>query len=56
VVRFDRTIPPGGEGIIEVEFSAKSCRISARKTFIVKTNDPGNSSIYLTLKGHPALQ
>lgn len=38
--RYDRAIPPGGEGTIRVAVDAKTCMGGAEKMTLVTTNDP----------------
>ena len=54
LVRFDRTIPPGGEGSVKISLNPKGCTGTAKKTAFVKTNDPKNPMLSLSVKGHPA--
>ena len=51
MVRFDKTIPPGGEGKIVISVGAKSCSRGAMKQNLVITNDPMNSAFTLTVTG-----
>jgi hypothetical protein len=54
LVRFDRTIPPGGEGSVKISLNPKGCTGTTKKTAFVKTNDPKNPMLQLTVKGRPA--
>ncbi|NLI82004.1 MAG: hypothetical protein GX443_09995 [Deltaproteobacteria bacterium] len=49
--RYDREIPPGGEGTIRVEVNLLSCQGSVRKTTLVMTNDPVTPSFELVMSG-----
>ncbi len=53
VVRFDKTIPPGGEGTIKVGLNPKGCTSNTKiKVFDVLTNDPVQDHFQLKLAGH----
>ncbi len=51
VARYDRAIPPGGEGTITVSVSARSCSDGAKKTVLVMCNDPVTPYFFLVLRG-----
>jgi len=51
VSRFDRTIPPGGEGIITMEVPTKRYQGKLHKTASVFSNDPKNPRVTISLKG-----
>jgi len=51
VARYDRTIPPGGEGKITLEIRTKGYEGKMQKTARVVTNDPVKSQVSLTMKG-----
>jgi hypothetical protein len=40
VPKYDRAIPPGGEGKIRVTLDPKTCMGGAEKSTVVQTNDP----------------
>jgi hypothetical protein len=50
VVRFDRAIPPGGEGDITLKLKIKGFQGDLSKSAIVYSNDPEHPWIKLTLK------
>ncbi|MHC1728881.1 MAG: DUF1573 domain-containing protein [Syntrophobacteraceae bacterium] len=53
VLRFDKTIPPGGEGTIKVSLNPKGCTARTKsKSFLVLTNDPEKKYFQLELAGH----
>jgi hypothetical protein len=51
VVRYDRTIPPGGVGQVTLQVNTSGFQGGVTKSAQVTTNDPrqGNSKIYLTI-------
>ena len=51
MARFDRTIPPGGEGKITLEVRTKGFQGKLHKTARVFTNDPKNAQVIIGLKG-----
>jgi len=51
VARYDRTIPPGGEGKITLEVHTKKYQGKLHKTARVSTNDPKKPSLTIGLKG-----
>ena len=51
MARFDRSIPPGGEGSITFGFNIKNYSGKFRKTVTVITNDPKQSYFELVLQG-----
>jgi len=51
VARFDRTIPPGGEGKITLEVRTKGLQGKLHKTARVFTNDLNNTRVIIGLKG-----
>jgi hypothetical protein len=51
VARFDRTIPPGGEGKITLEVKTKRYHGNFHKTAEVTTNDPKNPKVTIGMKG-----
>jgi hypothetical protein len=55
VSRYDKAIPPGGEGAITLAVSAKSCAGGARKFALVTCNDPQAPYFYLIIKGQSSL-
>jgi hypothetical protein len=52
VARFDRTIPPGGEGSITLEVNTKSKQGNIHQTARVFTNDPKRSQLTIGIAGH----
>jgi hypothetical protein len=52
VVQFDRTIPPGGEGKIELKVNTEGLSGTINKEVTAYTNDPKNSIVTLTLKAN----
>ncbi|MEN6441431.1 MAG: DUF1573 domain-containing protein [Syntrophobacter sp.] len=53
VLRFDKTIPPGGEGTIKVSLNPKGCTSKSKvKSFLVLTNDPEKAYFLLELAGY----
>jgi len=52
VVQFDRTIPPGGEGKIELKVNTEGLSGTIKKEVKAYTNDPKNSIVTLTLKAN----
>jgi hypothetical protein len=51
VARFDRTIPPGGEGKITLEMRTKGYQGEMHKSARVVSNDPKRPQITITMKG-----
>jgi hypothetical protein len=51
VARFDRTIPPGGEGKITLEVRTKGYRGKVQKRARVFSNDPNHPEVTIGLKG-----
>ncbi len=51
MARFDRTIPPGGEGNITLQVKTKGYQGSFQKSARVLSNDPKNPEITIALKG-----
>ena len=51
MARFDRTIPPGGEGKIALEMRTKGYQGNMQKTARVMSNDPKNPQLTITMKG-----
>jgi len=51
VARFDRTIPPGGEGKISLEVRTKGHQGKIHKTARVFSNDPRHPQVTISLKG-----
>lgn len=51
MARFDRTIPPGGEGAITLEVHTKNLQGNLHKSARVTTNDPKNPTLVIGLKG-----
>jgi hypothetical protein len=51
VARYDRVIPPGGEGTITLSVSARSCSGGAKKSALVTCNDPQTPYFSLVLTG-----
>lgn len=49
MARFDRAIPPGGEGKIVLKVDTKRFKGSINKTARVYTNDPGNKIVKISL-------
>jgi hypothetical protein len=52
VARYDRVIPPGGEGNITVQLSTIGYQGAVRKSAVVYSNDPKHPQIRLTLLAH----
>jgi hypothetical protein len=52
VARFDRTIPPGGEGTITLEVNTKKKQGNIHQTARVFSNDPKNSELTIGMKGN----
>jgi hypothetical protein len=50
VVRFDSTIPPGGEGVVTTEVDTETFRGPIAKDVTVLTSDPANPAIVLTVR------
>ena len=49
---FDRAIPPGGEGVIKIGLKTDGYGgKQLHRSILVKTNDPNNKKIYLTVTG-----
>ena len=55
MVQFDRTVPPGGEGKIELKVNTNDLSGTIKKEAKVYTNDPKNSIVTLTLKAYVKL-
>jgi hypothetical protein len=51
VARFDRTLPPGGEGKITLEVKTKTYHGNLHKTAEVTTNDPENPKVVIGMRG-----
>jgi hypothetical protein len=51
VARFDRTIPPGGEGKITLEVRTKGFQGKMHKTALVFSNDPKHPQVTIGLQG-----
>ncbi|NVM21030.1 MAG: hypothetical protein HWN68_04550 [Desulfobacterales bacterium] len=51
MARFDRTIPPGGEGKITLEVRTKGYQGNFHKSARVLTNDPNNPQVIIAVKG-----
>jgi hypothetical protein len=51
VARFDRTIPPGGEGKITLQVQTKGYQGNVHKTAKVMTNDPKTPEMIIGMKG-----
>ncbi len=51
MARFDRTIPPGGEGKITLEVHTKTYQGNIHKTARVTSNDPKNQQLTIGMKG-----
>jgi|GEM_PF-519459 len=49
VAKFDKTIPPGGQGKVEAELRTSSYRTRVEKTLTLTTNDPRNPKVDLTI-------
>lgn len=54
VAQFDRVIPPGGKGLINLDLDTSGISGSFRKTAVVNTNDPSNPFITLIMTGETA--
>jgi hypothetical protein len=52
VPKYDRAIPPGGEGKIRVAVDAKTCMGGAEKMTLVTTNDPAIPMFSLHVKAN----
>jgi len=52
VARYDRTIPPGGEGKITLEMRTKGYEGKMNKSARVTTNDPKNPQVTISMKGN----
>ena len=52
MARFDRAIPPGGEGKITLQINTSGFGGSIHKTARVTTNDPKRPDLKIGLKGH----
>ena len=50
MARFDRAIPPGGEGRIWLNVNTKGFKGNINKTALVYTNDPGNKIVRISLR------
>ena len=51
MARFDRTIPPGGEGNITLEIRTKGFQGEMHKTARVTSNDPKQPQVTISMKG-----
>ena len=51
MARFDRTVPPGGEGTITLEVKTKGYQGNFHKTARITTNDPKNPQLTIGMKG-----
>jgi len=51
VVRYDRTIPPGGKGRITLEINSNSIRGKFEKKAVVWSDDTEHMSVALSLRG-----
>ena len=51
MARFDRTIPPGGEGNITLEIKTKGFQGQVHKSARVRSNDPKKPQVTIGLKG-----
>lgn len=51
MVRFDRTIPPGGEGKITLQVSTKGFQGNMQRKARIFTNDPRHPHVTITMKG-----
>ncbi|MFO7986843.1 MAG: hypothetical protein R6U38_13365 [Desulfatiglandaceae bacterium] len=51
MARFDRAIPPGGEGKITLKVRTKGYQGTIHKSARVKTNDPNRKQFLLRIKG-----
>ena len=51
MARFDRTIPPGGEGTITLEVRTERYQGKLHRNATVFTNDPKNRQVTISLKG-----
>ncbi len=49
--RFDKAIPPGGEGKIAIMLDPRGCRGGAKKSALVLTNDPVKTYFSLVVMG-----
>lgn len=52
MARFDRTIPPGGEGKITLELRTKGYQGRMNKSARVMTNDPKNPQMTISMQGN----
>ncbi len=52
VAKFDRTVPPGGTGLIEAEVETTNLRGPIAKSVQVFTNDPDNPKLNLVIKAN----
>jgi hypothetical protein len=55
VVQYDRTIPPGGEGKIELKVDTKGLSGTVKKEARIYSNDPKNSVMTITLRANVRL-
>ena len=55
MARFDRAIPPGGKGDIELTLNTAGFQGDLQKTAVVQTNDPKNPRITLSLSASVSL-
>ncbi len=51
MARFDRVIPPGGEGKITLKVRTKGYQGTIHKSARVRTNDPNHKQLLLRMKG-----
>ena len=51
MARFDRVIPPGGEGKITLKVHTKGYQGTVQKSARVRTNDPDHKQLLLRVKG-----
>jgi hypothetical protein len=52
VVQYDRTIPPGGEGKIELKVNTRNLSGTVKKEANIYSNDPKNSVMTITLRAN----
>jgi hypothetical protein len=55
VARYDRAIPPGGEGTITLKLDPRACFGGAKKLTVVTCNDPRTPYFILILKGRGSI-
>ncbi len=51
MARYDRAIPPGGEGKIILRLNPSTCGRDTKKSVLVTCNDPKRPYFILILKG-----